>query len=165
MNRHVGVYLRASTPMILLCSIVVLMQQLGFAHGVTGADIVGLSSPVEVYRGSVIRVTVYVENTGDEARTFYVGASIIGEGESTWKNLPSWGTTSTISPGSTGSFTFGDYTIPSDAYIGYHGITVKVWTDSTKANQLDEAWYERAVEVKANLGAEITGLDIQVIEY
>jgi len=138
-------------------------QQFLRASGVQ-AEITGISSPVKVRRGSVIRVTVYIKNTGSEARTFYVGASIIGEGENTWKDLPGWGTTPTINPGSTGSFTFGDYTIPAGAYIGYHGIYVKVWTDSTKSTVVAERWFEKVILVES-IGAEIVDLQITVVKY
>jgi len=126
------------------------------------AEIVGLSSPVKVYRGSVIRVTASIKNTGTETRTFYAGASIIGEGETTWKNFGD-ATTPSIGPGSTGSVTFPDYTIPSDAYIGYHGIYVKVWTDSTKSTVVTDRWFEKVIIV-GSISAEIVDLTITVIK-
>jgi len=151
---------------ILLSSLVFpLFAQQQFTQSVEAkAEIVSLSSPVQVRRGSIIRVTVSIKNTGTEARTFYVGASIIGEGETTWKDLPGWGTTSSISPGTTGSFTFGDYTIPADAYIGYHGIYVKVWTDSTKSTVVTDRWFEKVIIV-VSVGAEIVDLTITVVQY
>jgi len=150
---------------ILLSSLVVPLFAQQFTQTTeVRAEITSLSSPVQVRRGSIIRVTVSIKNTGTEARTFYVGASIIGEGETTWKDLPGWGTTTSISPGSTGSFTFGDYTIPADAYIGYHGIYVKLWTDSTKSTVVTDRWFEKVVQV-VSVGAEIVDLTITVVQY
>jgi hypothetical protein len=148
---------------LFMCSIYI-QPQLVYSSG-SIAKIVGVGSPVQVRRGSVIRATASIKNTGDQARTFYVGASIIGEGETAWKNLPSWGTTTTISAGYTGYFTFGDYTIPSDAYIGYHGIIVKVWTDSSKATLLDEEWYAQQVLVSSVPSATVTSLSVTIISY
>jgi peptidoglycan/xylan/chitin deacetylase (PgdA/CDA1 family) len=117
-----------------------------------GAEIVGMSSeagslPAQARRGSIIQVKVLIKNMEEEARTFFVGASIIGEGETTWKNLPGWGATAIISPGAIREFEFGEYSIPSNAYQGYHGIVVKVWADSSRTRQFAERWFQRALIV------------------
>ena len=132
------------------------------------AAIVDLSSEVEVRRGSVIRVTVSIRNTGTEATTFYVGASFESwDRYSTgniWEDLPGWGTTPSVNPSSTTDFTFGDYQILSDEYIGEHGIYVAVWTDSTKSTKVTDRWFENVITVVSE-GAEIVDLTITVVEY
>jgi hypothetical protein len=105
-------------------------------------------SPGEALRGGSLNVTVYIKNTGKEASRFYVGASIIGEEENVWKDLPEWTMSSVINPKATSAFTFEPYTIPADAYIGFHGIIIKVWSDPTKTQKLAEKWFPEVVEVK-----------------
>jgi len=144
------VFLVLSTLVTSIQSISIVGPQ-SFASS-TSAQIMSIGSasgslPVQVRRGSVIKVTVYVKNTAGEARTFYVGASIIGEGEITWKDLPGWGLTPVVNPDEIYAFTFGEYTIPSNAYMGYHGIVAKVWADSSKTSLFAERWFPQVVLV------------------
>jgi len=128
----------------------------------TSTQILSISSsstntlPVQVRRGSIIKVTVYIKNTDTKARTFYVGASIIGEGENTWKDLPGWSETPVINSGEIYAFTFDEYVIPQNAYLGYHGIVVKVWSDRTKTVQLAERWFPKAILVSEQIKAYVS---------
>ena len=149
---------------LLMCLIIPILQTTLTSGASINAEIVGFSPRQEVYRGSIIRVKVWIKNTGDQARTFYVGASEIAEGETTWRDLPGWGYTSTINSDSTVTFTFGDYTIPSSAKDGDHGIVVVVWTDSSKSSQVTEGWFEDAFVVKSQISAQVTDLVITVIQ-
>jgi len=132
----------------------------------SSAQIMGLGSisgslPVQVRRGSVIKVTIHIKNTAEEARTFYVGASIIGEGEVTWKDLPSWGTTPVVNPNEICAFTLGEYTIPSNASLGYHGIVAKVWVNPSMATQLAERWFPQVVLVERSTGYVVLSFDFE----
>jgi len=105
-------------------------------------------SSAQVFRGGSLTVTVYIKNTGGEPSRFYVGASIIGEGENTWKDLPGWKMSVSINAKATAGFSFDPYVIPTDAYIGYHGIFVKVWSDSSMTQELAERWFSEVIEVQ-----------------
>ena len=122
---------------------------------IVGLSATDNSSPVQVRRGSVISVKANIKNTGEQARTFYAGASIIGEGESTWKDLSGWGTTPILNPDEIYTFKFSDYTIPLNAYYGYHGILVKVWADSSKTTQLTERWFQQSVLVDGHTKGKV----------
>lgn len=132
------------------------------------AEVTAINSPVQVRTGSIIRVTVSVRNSGTEARSFYVGASFESwdryETGNIWEDLPGWGMTPTLNPSSTINFTFGDYQILSDEYIGAHGIDVAIWTDSTRSTKITDRWFENVVTVVSD-GAEIVDLFITVVEY
>ena len=132
------------------------------------AEVTAISSSVQVRAGSIIQVTVSVRNSGTEARSFYVGASLESwdryETGNVWEDLPGWGMTPTLTPGATANFTFGNYQILSDEYIGSHGIYVAIWTDATKSTKITDRWFENVVTVVSD-GAEIVDLFIEVIEY
>lgn len=105
-------------------------------------------STTQVFCGGSFTATVYVKNTGGEPARFYVGASIIGEGENTWKDLLGWKMSGIINAKATAGFSFDPYAVPTDAYIGYHGILIKVWSDSSRTQELTERWFPEVAEVQ-----------------
>ncbi len=109
-----------------------------------------LSSTV-LERGDLVTVTVQIKNNGDEQDTFYVGGSIIGEGENTWKDLSGWGFTDAINPSASIAFVFEEYVMPSDASFGFHGILVKIWSDESQTELLAEEWFPEMLNVELSI--------------